>query len=187
MLLYHAEFAKMADSLFFQKEKLKPTHYLSERFKGFNPHPTMQSTLSRALAAFPDSSPNLRAHGFVNMYHSPGLRGQFKTVRENNTITATRERDGFRLEIDLEAAFTSNETSRLPETQYPYDIDNVSTFFIPAHAITCKVRVSDTDMEDLACEGFVCFDTNTMKIDCLDLDRHYYFWYAIGTNCMAFI
>ena len=154
----------------------------------------MQSNLARALAAFPDSSPNLKAHGLVNQYQAPGLRGMFKTIREYNTIIATREKDGFRMEIDVGAALASNEPSRttcmeLCGMRYPYpEIDSVNRFFLPASAIKCKVRVADGDngMEDIVCEGYICLRSKEIKVDCIDLKRHAYFWYVIGANCMAF-
>ena len=118
----------------------------------------------------------------------------FKTIRENNTIIATREKDGFRMEIDVGAALASDEPSRTTcmelcgmRYQYP-EIDNVNRFFLPASAIKCKVRVADGDngMEDLVCEGYMCLQSKEIKVDCIDLKRHAYFWYVIGANCMAF-
>ena len=151
-----------------------------------------QTSLARALAAFPASSPNLKAHGFVNQ-HNAGMRGMFKTVREGNTIIATRERDGFRLEIDLEAALNSNEGSRTAcaamGMPYPYaGINNTSKFFLPAGAITCKVRTGDgaEGLKDIVCEGYMCLESKEIKIDCIDMENHAYFWYVIGPNCMAF-
>lgn len=147
-----------------------------------------QSTLARVHAAFPDTSPNLKAHGFVNVYNA-GLRGGFKTVREGDVILATRERDGFRLEIDLQAALTSNEGSRINTggMQYPYTgIDQRNKFFLPAGAIKCKVRTGADQMEEIACEGFLCLTSKEIRVDCVDLETHYYFWYVIGANCMAY-
>ena len=154
----------------------------------------MEAALARAHAAFPSTSPNLKAHGLVNQYQDAGLRGMFKTIREENKIIATRDRDGFRLEINLETALNSTEGSRtdcmqLCGMQYPYpEIDQTHRFFLPAGAITCKVRVADGDngMEDLVCEGYMCLRSKEIKVDCIDLRRHAYFWYVIGANCMSF-
>lgn len=145
----------------------------------------MQSNLDRIHAAFPA---RIKSHGFVNE-RSPGLRGNFVTVKEGDKLITTRAADNFRLEIDLAAALTSNEGSRtdcmaLCGVMYPYPgINNTDRFFIPASAIVCRTPTKDEEMAELVCEGYICLETKIVRIDCAD---HLPFWFAIGDGCMAF-
>ena len=153
----------------------------------------MQQALDNVYAEFDETAPNLPAWGFVNCYDS-GLRGGFKTVRQGGKFIATRDADGFFLELDLVAALTSNEGSATGCARFPYPgINSTTKFFLPRSAIRCKVRdPTSNELVDIECEGYMeSVDVfgrvlTTIKMDCLDMRNHAYFWYAIGRSARTF-
>ena len=66
---------------------------------------------------------------------------------------------------------------------YPYpDVDNETVFFIPSEAVVCKLKKGDEEEETIQCEGSYYCETDAIRLDAVDQDKHHWFWMSVEVD-----